>query len=410
MLRIGILGAASIAPVALIRPARRTGRVTVAAVAARDPERAEKFARKHSIPRVLPTYEDLVNDPDLDAIYNPLPNGLHGHWTVAALNAGKHVMCEKPFTANADEARVVAEADNAHPGLVVMEAFHYQYHPLSKRVVEIVRSGELGNVESIDIAFSAPLWKKGDIRYQLALAGGATMDMGCYPVSLLRLLAPGPRVTSADAKLSSPGVDRAMDARFSLPDGGSAHVGCSMFSTSILRLHADVTGDDGKLSVFNPFAPQHGHRLKVTSASGTRKERFSRKATYDYQLEAFSAAVEDGASFPTTSGDAIRTMELIDSVYTAAGLPLAPTHARDRCPSTLTPSPIWPTPRSAPPPAARPRNCASSASAARSSACATPSPKPRPTTPTSAWVCASWSTARSGSPPRSTFGPPRQPS
>ena len=323
MLRIGILGAARIAPVALIKPARRTGRATVAAVAARDPERAAAFARKHGIPRVLDSYDDLVDDPD-DRRRSTTPSrtASTGSGRSPRSRPGKHVLCEKPFTANADEARAVAEADNAHPGLVVMEAFHYQYHPLAKRVVEIVRSGELGNIESIDVAFSAPLWKKGDIRYQLDLAGGATMDMGCYPVSLLRLLAPGPRVTSADAKLSSPGVDRAMDARFSLPDGGSAHVGCSMFSTSILRLHAEVTGDDGKLSVFNPFAPQHGHRLKVTTASGTRKERFSRKATYDYQLEAFAAAVEDGASFPTTSADAIRTMELIDSIYTAAGLPL----------------------------------------------------------------------------------------
>jgi predicted dehydrogenase len=148
------------------------------------------------------------------------------------------------------------------------------------------------------------------------------MDMGCYPVSLLRLLAAGPRVISAEAKLSSPGVDRAMDAHFSLPDGGSAHVGCSMFSTSVLRLHAEVKGDEGTLSVFNPFSPQYGHRLKVTTASGTRKERFSRRATYDYQLEAFANAVENGSSFPTTSGDAIRTMEVIDSIYTAAGLPI----------------------------------------------------------------------------------------
>jgi predicted dehydrogenase len=322
VLRIGVLGAARIAPVAVVKPANRTGRAVVVAVAARDRAKAEAFAQKQHIPRVLDTYEDVVNDPDIDAVYNPLPNGLHGHWTIAALRAGKHVLCEKPFTANADEARSVAEADNAHPGLVVMEAFHYQYHPLAKRLVEVVRSGELGHIETIDVAFSAPLWKKGDIRYQLALAGGATMDMGCYPVSLLRLLAAGPRVTKAEAKLSSPGVDRAMDAHFSLPDGGSAHIGCSMFSSSVLRLHAEITGDEGKLSVFNPFSPQYGHRLKVTTASGTRKERFSRRATYDYQLEAFAAAVEDGASFPTTAGDAIRTMELIDSIYTAAGLPL----------------------------------------------------------------------------------------
>jgi len=322
VLRIGILGAAKIAPTALVKPARRTGRAAVVAVAARDRTRAEAFARKHEIPRVLGNYTELVSDPDIDAVYNPLPNGLHGHWTIAALQAGKHVLCEKPFTANADEARSVAEVNNANPGLVVMEAFHYQYHPFAKRLVEIVRSGELGNITDIDVSFSAPLWKRGDIRYQLALAGGATMDMGCYPVSLLRLLAAGPRVISAEAKLSSPGVDRAMDAHFSLPDGGRAHIGCSMFSSSVLRLHAEVTGDNGKISAFNPFSPHYGHRMKVTTSLGTRKERFSRKASYDFQLEAFAAAVEDGASFPTTAVDAIRTMELIDGIYAAAGLPL----------------------------------------------------------------------------------------
>jgi len=321
VLRIGILGAARIAPIALVKPARRTGRAVVAAVAARDRGRAEEFARKQGIPRVHGTYGELIDDAELDAVYIPLPNGLHGHWTIAALEAGKHVLCEKPFTANADEARAVAEADNGSPGLVVMEAFHYQYHPLARRLVEIVRSGELGNITSIDVAFSAPLWKKGDIRYQLALAGGATMDMGCYPVSLLRLLAPGPRVIGAHAKLSSPGVDRAMDAHFSLPDGGRAHIGCSMFSSSVLRLHAEVVGDDGKASIFNPFSPQYGHRMKVTTALGTRKERFSRKATYDFQLEAFVAAVEEGAPFPTTAADAIRTMELIDAIYAGSGLP-----------------------------------------------------------------------------------------
>ncbi len=305
----------------LIKPAQRTGRAEVVAVAARDDAKAQKFAKKHNIPKVAASYAALLDDPDIDAVYIPLPNGLHGHWTIAALDAGKHVLCEKPFTANADEARQVAEADAAHHGLVVMEAFHYQYHPLTKRLVEIVRSGELGAVNNVSITFSAPLAKPGDIRYQLDLAGGATMDMGCYPISLLRLLATGPRVSSAEAKLSSAGVDRAMDAHFSLPEGGTARVRCSMFSASVLRMHAEVTGNDGKLTVFNPFAPQFGHRVKIETASGTRREKFSRRATYDYQLEAFTAAVEDGAPFPTTATDAIRTMELIDSVYAAAGLP-----------------------------------------------------------------------------------------
>lgn len=324
MLKIGVLGAANIAPGALIKPARRTGRAEVVSVASRDIDRARAFAQKHKIPRVADSYEALLADPELDAIYNPLPNGLHGHWTIASLAAGKHVLCEKPFTANADEARHVAEAAAAasHAGLVVMEAFHYQYHPLTRRLVEIVQSGELGVIKEIEISFSAPLIKPHDIRYQLDLAGGAMMDMGCYPISLLRLLAAGPRVTSASAKLSSPGVDRAMDARFSLPEGGTARVRCSMFSSSVIRMHAEVVGSEGTLKVFNPFAPQYGHRVRVETASGTRREKFSRRATYDYQLEAFAAAVEDGAPFPTTAVDAIRTMELIDATYVAAGLPI----------------------------------------------------------------------------------------
>jgi predicted dehydrogenase len=324
MLKIGVLGAANIAPAALIKPARRTGRAEVVSVASRDIDGARAFAQKHKIPRVADSYEALLADPELDAIYNPLPNGLHGHWTIAALDAGKHVLCEKPFTANADEARHVAEAAAAasHAGLVVMEAFHYQYHPLTRRLVEIVQSGELGVIKEIEISFSAPLIKPGDIRYQLDLAGGAMMDMGCYPISFLRLLAAGPRVTSASAKLSSPGVDRAMDARFSLPEGGTARVRCSMFSSSVIRMHAEVAGSEGTLKVFNPFAPQYGHRVRVETASGTRREKFSRRATYDYQLEAFAAAAEDGAPFPTTAVDAIRTMELIDATYVAAGLPV----------------------------------------------------------------------------------------
>ena len=322
MLRVGVLGAARITPTALVKPARRTGRATVVAVAARDQSRAEEFARKHEIPRVLGGYAELVNDPDIDAVYNPLPNGLHGYWTIAALESR--------------QARPVREAVHRQRRRGPGRGGGLQRQPRPGRhgglplPVPPARQapggdrplGGAGQHPKVDVAFSAPLWKKGDVRYQLALAGGATMDMGCYPVSLLRLLTPGPRVISAEAKLSSPGVDRAMDAHFSLPDGGSAHIGCSMFSSSVLRLHAEVTGDNGSISVFNPFSPQYGHRMKVTTSLGTRKERFSRKPTYDFQLEAFVAAVEDGTSFPTTAADAIRTMELIDAIYTAAGLPM----------------------------------------------------------------------------------------
>jgi predicted dehydrogenase len=139
-LRIGTLGAARITPGALIKPARQIPEVTVAAVAARDPERARRFAAKHRIRRVHDSYQQLIDDPAIDAVYNPLPNSLHARWTLRAIEAGKHVLCEKPFTANAAEAAEVAAAAAA-TGLVVMEAFHYRYHPLARRMREVVGSG-----------------------------------------------------------------------------------------------------------------------------------------------------------------------------------------------------------------------------------------------------------------------------
>ena len=142
-IRIGILGAARIAPLALVNPAKGHTEVEVAAVAARDASRGRAFAAKHRIPRVHESYDALIADPDLNAVYIPLPNGLHGRWTRAALAAGKHVLCEKPFTANAAEAREIAELA-ANSDRVVMEAFHYRYHPLTRRVEEIIASGELG--------------------------------------------------------------------------------------------------------------------------------------------------------------------------------------------------------------------------------------------------------------------------
>ena len=293
-LRIGVLGAARITPAALLKPARRTRRFEVAGVAARDPQRARAFAQRHGIGTVYPDYESLLSDDSLDAVYNPLPNGLHGRWTLAAIAAGKHVLCEKPFTANEAEARTVAAAASAG-GTVVMEAFHYRYHPVARRCEAIVASGELGPTRHIEVAFAAPLAKRGDIRYRLDLAGGATMDMGCYAVHLLRLLAVAePTVVRARAKLSSPGVDRASSADYALPDGVTAATSCSMFSSQVLAMHARVVGAEGELRVFNPFAPQFVHRLTVTVPSGRRVERLTRRPTYDFQLEAFADALGGG--------------------------------------------------------------------------------------------------------------------
>jgi predicted dehydrogenase len=321
-IRIGILGAANIAPMALTKPAEENAEVVVAAVAARDLSRAQTFATKHGIARVHESYEALIADPDLDAVYNPLPNGLHGRWTRAALAAGKHVLCEKPFTANAAEAREIAELAG-QSDRVVMEAFHYRYHPLALRVEEIIASGELGKLKRVETAMCFPLPKFSDIRYNYSLAGGATMDAGCYAVHMARTFGGGtPEVVSAQAKLRDPQIDRAMTAELRFADGHTGRVRCSMWSSDLLRISARVVGDNGELGVLNPVLPQMFHRLSVRSADGKRTERFPRRATYAYQLDAFAAAVLRGEPVKTPPADAIENMTVIDAIYRAAGLPL----------------------------------------------------------------------------------------
>jgi predicted dehydrogenase len=320
--QIGVLGAARIAPTALIKPAKANPDVVVAAVAARDVGRARAFAAKHGIARVHDSYEALIADPDLDAVYNPLPNGLHGRWTRAALAAGKHVLCEKPFTANAAEAREIAELA-AKSDRVVMEAFHYRYHPLALRIEEIIASGELGKLQRVEAALCFPLPRSSDIRYNYSLAGGATMDAGCYAVHMVRTFGGStPEVISAQPKLRDPQIDRAMTAEVRFAEGHTGRIRCSMWSSRLLDISAHVVGDQGELHALNPVLPQLYHRLSIRSSTGKRVERFPRRASYAYQLDAFAAAVLHGEPVKTTPKDAIENMTVVDAIYRAAGLPL----------------------------------------------------------------------------------------
>lgn len=319
-LRIGCLGAARITPMALIRPARAVPEVTVTALAARDRDRATEFARKWEIPRVHGSYEALVTDPDVDAVYNPLPNALHGRWSLRALEAGKHVLCEKPMAANAEEAERMAGAAQ-QSGRLLVEAFHWRYHPLAERLREIVASGEIGALRHVEAHLCFPLLLPGDIRYRGDLAGGATMDAGCYTVHIVRTLAgEEPEVVRAEARLSSPGVDRCMEADLCFPDGVTGRVVCSLFSRTLLRLRAEAVGETGRVRVFNPIAPQYYHRISVRGRRGRRRERVSGEATYTHQLRAFARAVGGGTPPLTPPEDAVANMRVIDAIYRAAGL------------------------------------------------------------------------------------------
>jgi predicted dehydrogenase len=321
--RIGVLGAARIAPSALIRPAASNLEVEVVAVAARDQQRAERFAAEHHLAKAYGSYQQLLADPEMDAVYVALPNGLHGRWTIAALAAGKHVLCEKPFTANADEAAQVAEVARS-TNLVVMEAFHYRYHALTRRMLEIIRSDELGTITRLDAWLCFPLVGGNNIRWSYELAGGALMDAGCYPIHLLRTLAgTEPDVVIATAKTRLPNVDRYLHAELSFGDGVTGSITASMLSSRVLGAGARVRGTRGTMRVLNPYFPQLGHRLLIKSASRTAVEHVARQpSTYACQLRAFTDAVLRGQSPPTNVDDAVANMRVIDACYRAAGLPV----------------------------------------------------------------------------------------
>lgn len=321
-IRIGILGAAAIVPPALTFPARNISEVKITAIAARDPKRAETFARKHHIPQVHKTYDDLLADPAIDAIYNPLPNGLHAEWTIKALRAGKHVLCEKPFASNAKEAQEMANAAK-ETGKILSEAFAYRYHPLTKRVKEIILSGELGMVKHIEARFCFLLPVPSNIRFNYQLAGGSLMDAGCYPVSLVRyLMGAEPEVLAAKAKSFRHDVDSRMEADLRFPNGAQCHIVSDMLSPRLFDSVLHVIGDAGELKVISPFQPHVFHRMTVNTTKTKWSGAIKGENIYTLQLRAFAQAVLSGAALNTTPEDANNNMRVIDAIYQKAGLRL----------------------------------------------------------------------------------------
>jgi predicted dehydrogenase len=318
-LRIGVLSTARITDAALLDAAESVPSVTVAAVAARDAGRAAAYAKDHGISRSYGSYDDLLADPEIDAIYNPLPNSLHAPWTLNAIAAGKHVLCEKPFALNAAEASRVADAAEAS-GLVVMEAMHYRYHPLTDRLAEEVAS--IGPVRNIQCWTSWAIASPADIRWDYALGGGALMDGGCYALDCIRLLAgSSPTVRSAVAQTGAPSVDAVTAAHLELPDGGTAWSESAFTREGAFRADVHVVGDGGHLWLRNFIAAHDGRLLVTKNGKEVSNIPGDGDTTYTGQLRAFCSAITRGTPFPTTARNAVATMRLIDDAYTAASLP-----------------------------------------------------------------------------------------
>lgn len=321
-LRIGVLGAARIAGRAIIDPARATGH-RVVAVAARDRGRAEAFAAEHGVERVRDSYADVVDDPDVEAVYNPLANSLHAPWNLAAVAAGKHVLTEKPSASNAEEAAEVRDAV-AKAGVVFLEGFHYAFHPVNRRLHALLESGELGDLRHSETTFTVPAPPDDDPRWSLSLAGGALMDLGCYSLHAQRLLAPwaggAPRLVSAHGteRAGAPGVDQRLDAELEFPGGATATARCDMAGDSLVVTHR-LVGTKGEATARNFVLPHLDDRVVVRAPAGERVEELGRRSSYTYQLEAFAARLREGTPLALGPDDAVETMELIDACYRAAG-------------------------------------------------------------------------------------------
>jgi predicted dehydrogenase len=307
------------------------GDVRLVAVDARDLERAKEFAAGNGIERAYGSYPELLADPDVEVVYNALPNSLHGPWNLAAVRAGKHVLTEKPFASNADEARRVAEVAG-RSDRVVFDAFHYRYHPIFDRFLTAVTSGEIGALTSLRVQMTMPSPGDGDLRWSLPLAGGAMMDLGCYALHVASTVADALGGTaelvgsSMGERPDRPGVDQWFTVELALPGGARAFLHGDMGSpVRESSLRAD--GDGGHVVVKNFIKVNTDDRLIVQQAGGDeRVEHLGTRSTYHYQIDALTAAVRSGSQFPTTAADAVANLVLIDECYRMAGLDVRPSH------------------------------------------------------------------------------------
>ena len=289
--------------------------VQLRGIASRDKRRAENAARELGMPRAYGSYEELLADKEIEAVYIPLPNHLHAEWVKKAADAGKHVLCEKPFAMNAREAEQ-AFAHAKSKGVLAMEAFMYRFHPQWKRAREIVKAGEIGNVHAVSTVFAYMLKDPTNIRNILAAGGGGIPDIGCYAVSSARFLigSEPTRVISLVHRDPDMGTDILSSGILDFGTTRSVFtVGTQSHNTQ--RVH--VLGSGGELSVLLPFNayPDAPMQVSVSTGVGTRQVYTPATDQYVEMFEAFSRAVREGGAAPTPPEDAIANMKSLDALF-----------------------------------------------------------------------------------------------
>jgi len=325
-LRWGILSTADIGTVKVIPGIQKAARCRVVAIGSRDLARGRAAAQRLGIPTVHGSYEELLADPEVDAVYIPLPNHLHADWAIAAARAGKHVLCEKPLAmTEVDAERMAAVA--AAEGVRLMEAFMYRLHPSWIAVRELVASGRIGTLVSVDSWFSYFNDDPANIRNIRDFGGGALYDVGCYCVNLSRMLFGGEPVGVEAAQALDPltGVDILTSALLRF-ETGTATFTCSTRAESDQRVH--ISGTEGRISIGIPFniPPDRPTEVFVTAggdppvAPATEVLTFETKDPYTAEAEAFAAAILDGLPTPTPPEDAVANMRVIERIFAAAAV------------------------------------------------------------------------------------------
>lgn len=313
-MRFGIVSTADIGTEYVV-PAIRASDHEAAAIASRDGDRAESVAADLDIERSYGSYEGLLADESLDAVYNPLPNALHAEWTRAAADAGLHVLCEKPLAPTAGEAADLFDYCDER-GVTLMEAFMYRFHPRTERALEIVRE-ELGDVRHVEATFTFALGDHPeDIRLNPDLAGGALMDVGCYAVSAARAFLGEPiRAYAHAADTYGSGVDSQLAGTLEYPDGVTAHV-TGGFDTPGTE-HYRVLATDGWLEADDCFGPGPDQAVSLTWAvdGEERTETFDGVDQYRLEVEGFADAVETGREPRVGREETMGTMRIIDALY-----------------------------------------------------------------------------------------------
>ena len=317
--RWGIISSANIGVKAVAPAILASSNGRLVAVGGRDPRRTTDLYSFAPSVRIYSDYESVLNDPEIEAIYNPLPNSLHAEWTVKALQAGKHVLCEKPLAVTREEAETMVKVAREHT-LLLMEAFMYRFHPQIVWALEQISSGVIGPVRLVRASFSFDIRARPqNIRLKPELAGGSLMDVGCYPVNLCRAIYGQQPVTVA-ARVHVPkpgGVDMAMNALLDYGDGRFGLIDSSFGLP--MRQSAEIFGEEGTITIPVPFTP--GIRdvaVFVTKNGQMTEQNFTRIDQYQLEVEHFARCLRTGQEPALRLSETLENMSTIEAIYRAA--------------------------------------------------------------------------------------------